>query len=188
MKIENNKALGITKSKTKVVNAFSALLQLYTFEELTITRICQEAEVARVTFYRNFETKEDILRLYIRALADDYFEKIKSVGRFDNQSLAHGYFEYWKQERELIDLLSKNNISNLLLDEFSLVESYLSDIRKGNPLLDQLGLTESTVHYFHAYNLAGLWRMIFVWAGRGYHESVEEMTSIYLKCINPNIQ
>lgn len=188
MKFKNLGALNITKTQSYIVSAFLYLLQRYKFEEITVTRICQDANVARVTFYRNFQTKEDILRLYIRMLVDDYFSKIKDTGNFDHENLARSYFKYWREESDLIELLNKNDISSLLLDEFSSAKPYLSDIRIENSIVCQLELTEVGLYYFHAYNHAGLWRLIFLWNDRNYRESIEEMTSIFLKCINPNIK
>ena len=57
---ENAQAL---RSKCALVAALYQLMERDTYQDLTITQICQEAEVTRQTFYRHFQTKQDVLAL-----------------------------------------------------------------------------------------------------------------------------
>lgn len=183
MKILDEKTLNMAKTEYLIINAFLMLLKRYSFEEVTVTQICQNANLARVTFYRKFASKEDVLRLYMRGLVDEYFSKIRSTEVLTLESLARSYFTSWKEKSGLIELLSSNKISNILLDEFTRIEPYLEELNIKYTILSKFELTDTEKYYFHAHNVAGLWRLIFLWANRGYRESVDEMTSIYLKTI-----
>ena len=49
----------------------TALLQIMEgkdFEAITITELTRKAGVGRVSFYRNFESKEDVIRQYLGKL------------------------------------------------------------------------------------------------------------------------
>lgn len=42
------------------------------YSDITISQICQRAGIARQTFYRNFETKDDVIRYYLNHLISHY--------------------------------------------------------------------------------------------------------------------
>jgi AcrR family transcriptional regulator len=55
------------------------LLQLMgntAFNKITVTDITKKAGVGRVSFYRNFDSKEDVLRAHLDKITDDFMEKI----------------------------------------------------------------------------------------------------------------
>lgn len=47
------------------------------FNSIKITEITRRAQVDRKTFYRNFESKEDILIQYGDLLAQEFIKKLK---------------------------------------------------------------------------------------------------------------
>lgn len=63
--------LRITKSKEAFHQAFFQLLQDYDFEEMTITIICQKANMNRGTFYRHYATKDDLFNEIITMISSD---------------------------------------------------------------------------------------------------------------------
>ena len=55
------------RSQQELSQAFLLLMRQYTFQEVTITMICQEARLSRQTFYQMFTSKEDTIRFLIRS-------------------------------------------------------------------------------------------------------------------------
>lgn len=55
-------------TKHKIIVAFFQLLEKKHFSEITVTEIVKEAGVARATYYRNFDIKENIVNAYIEEL------------------------------------------------------------------------------------------------------------------------
>ena len=51
-----------------ITKALLKLLQEKPIEEISISELCKQAGIGRASFYRNFDSKEDILRTYIRGL------------------------------------------------------------------------------------------------------------------------
>ena len=49
-------------SKCLISDALISLIQESGFRQITITLLCERAQIARRTFYRNFDTVEDVLR------------------------------------------------------------------------------------------------------------------------------
>lgn len=50
--------------KKYIVDALFKLMDDYDYNEIKIVDITQRAGVSRATFYRNFKTKEDIIKYY----------------------------------------------------------------------------------------------------------------------------
>ena len=57
-----------------IIDSLFALMKKKKYEDISITDITNKAGVGRVSFYRNFNTKEDIIRAWIYNVRD--FSKI----------------------------------------------------------------------------------------------------------------
>ncbi|RBW42622.1 hypothetical protein DS885_15125 [Psychromonas sp. B3M02] len=184
MEIKDYKLFGITKTQASIVNVMLRLLQNHSLQALPITTICMEADVGRATFYRHFESKEDIIKLYLRVVTDRYFSIVQDISNLTIEKLAGTYFEYWSTEKAFIDIVYKNNMSMLLLEENQYIEKHIQALNSN--VFPQLSdeFTELENYYFHSFYFAGFWRLIFLWASRNYQETVDEMTAIFLKIHN----
>ena len=49
-------------AKDYIIEALLQLLKKHSFEDITVTDIANKAGVTRVTFYRNFNSKEEIIK------------------------------------------------------------------------------------------------------------------------------
>ncbi|WP_285946899.1 TetR/AcrR family transcriptional regulator, partial [Thomasclavelia cocleata] len=58
--IEKNKYV-----KKEITTALLNLLKEKNLEEITVSEITSKAQVGRVSFYRNYKNKEDILKQYL---------------------------------------------------------------------------------------------------------------------------
>ena len=57
-----------------IEEALLLLLEKKEYKAITISEICQKAGVTRMSFYRNFESKEDILRRWMKSITDSFIE------------------------------------------------------------------------------------------------------------------
>ena len=89
-----------TKTRRKLKDALKSLLMKYPFEKITISDICEEAMINRVTFYTHYHDKNEILEDSIRDI----------VLRIINPSLEE-YIKNSDKENAMVDLL-KNISSN----------------------------------------------------------------------------
>ena len=51
--------------KNQIADGFVELLRERKIQDISVTDIALKAQVSRISFYRNFKDKEDILRYYI---------------------------------------------------------------------------------------------------------------------------
>lgn len=62
--------------KKQITEGLFSLLRKKTFSEITITDIVNEANVARASYYRNFQNKEEIIEAYMDSLRDELMQDI----------------------------------------------------------------------------------------------------------------
>lgn len=107
---ENHQAL---QSQQMITSALLSLMTTYTYEEITITQICQEAQVSRQTFYRNFEFKNDILEFRLDNMIQGYFSTYPNNSTDTYQHL-YGLFVFLQSHKSILKLLKRNNLFFLL--------------------------------------------------------------------------
>ena len=58
--------------KNRIALAFVRLLKKREYHEITVVDIITEAQAGRVSFYRNFNDKDEVLRYYIASVTDEW--------------------------------------------------------------------------------------------------------------------
>ena len=66
------------QTKEWIIEAFIDLLKTKSFEEIKTTEICKKAQVSRNTFYRKFNSKNDIVEKIADNLIANYISQIQS--------------------------------------------------------------------------------------------------------------
>ena len=66
--------------KEYITQALLLLMQEKAFNMIRISEITTKAGVNRVSFYRNFSSKEDILHQYLREQFDQHFQQVALFG------------------------------------------------------------------------------------------------------------
>lgn len=102
-------------SKECFYNALKDLCRKYPYEEIRISQICMAAGFNRSTFYRNYHTKEDILKDKVTSLMTDYYEHCKENHFSTYQSLAYLFF-FYRKNGDAITLMHKAHMDDLLLE------------------------------------------------------------------------
>lgn len=64
-------SVGGRRVKKRITEALFSLLGRKAFSEITVTDIVQEAQVARASYYRNFESKEQVVEAAMDDLRDE---------------------------------------------------------------------------------------------------------------------
>lgn len=60
--------------KEYITDSLLSLIKNSTLEKITITDIIKKAGVSRISFYRNFNSKEDILEQYLTSITDNFIK------------------------------------------------------------------------------------------------------------------
>lgn len=107
---KNKTALG---SLDQIAQALTDLLERKNFDSISVSEICRASGVSRQTFYNLYSSKEDIV-IYI--LQGRYCSIPESNDTEPLKLICSEYAHYITDNRELLDLLTDNNIIYLLYD------------------------------------------------------------------------
>ena len=151
---------------THMTEALLSLMQNRNLDDISISAICDAAGVGRASFYRNFECKEDILRLYISQLFHSCIDSFAQEGTHQVNQQVGIIFAHFIQYRDFYRLLNERGLIYLIKD-------VIMDICGPKPGYSKL---EAYATAFVAYSLYG-W--IEVWFQRGMQESAEEMEALF---------
>ncbi len=154
------------RTRKWIFNATMKLLGKKPYDEIKIANITDEAGVARQSFYRNFDSKDDILRKYIEDMVEEYIvalqKECKEKG-FDAAALYRLFFSMMQQNRE--ELLTMKNASLMQIFYWA-VSCYAKDAEDHIPME-----ADSRVKY----QLGGIVTLAVDWINSGMTLSAEEM-------------
>ncbi len=149
-----------------ITDALLKLLQQKPINDISISELCDCAQVGRASFYRNFESREDILKEYINQMFQSWIEDHERRGEKSLNELIYSIFAHFEKHSDFYRLLQKRKLVYLLKD-------IIMDICGPRP---EHSNTEAYAKAFVAYTLYG-W--IEVWFQRGMQESPEEMANLF---------
>lgn len=147
-----------------LTNSLLTLLKEKEIEDISISELCDHAQVGRASFYRNFNSREDILKMYVNRLFDEL--DFESMDDLPLSSVIGRLFEHFEQHRDFYQLLNERHLIGLLKDV----------------LLNILGLKPELPKieaYSKAFAVYSLYGWIDVWFQRGMRESAEEMQQMF---------
>lgn len=82
--------------KQQILDAFMELMTQKSYMEITVTDLVTTAQVARVSFYRNFDSINDVIDTIIDELSDEYMEDIlPTLISNDERKWREFLFEYF---------------------------------------------------------------------------------------------
>ncbi len=166
----------VSRTKKDVIEALLMLMENDDFHAITITQIAQEAEIARRTFYLNFDSKEDVIRTYIRILMTEFHENVKANGIRDYETGVRSYFAFWKQHEKFLMLIKKAGLYRLLLNEY---ENTLMDLDHTDIPKDMQPSNPVSKRYAAVMIAASIWRMLVEWIERGMKDEIDDIASMF---------
>lgn len=142
------------------------LLHNKPIDSISISSLCSGAGVGRASFYRNFKSKEDILKIYINKL---FYEFVNDAASQNDQPLnvmVKLLFMHFEEHRDFYKILNDRGLIYLLKD-------VIINIYGAKP---EHSKTEAYAKTSVAYTLYG-W--IELWFQRGMEESAEELSDVF---------
>ena len=151
-------------------------LKFKKFEEITVTDICRRAQISRRTFYRNCASKEDLFLYSTDRLVFELL-KLEDLRMTDSVRLYTGFFRYWEKHKVFLDILLRNALFDMFLNEFIVVCNDALRYPLQEKSLERAGDRELSRRYSNAYMIGGLGQMLKAWTEEGFASSVEEIVS-----------
>lgn len=153
------------------------------YHEISVSSLCEQTDLSRKTFYRLFESKQDVLDSLIDRTLREYVRfslpQQLAVPGISPEMLS--FYYYWLEQRPLLDALSKNGISTQLYDRC--IRHVMTE---DTDIMTQLGAepgrdlgTESLIFY-----LSGLLTLVVSWHHENYRKTPEEMAAVTEKLLS----
>lgn len=158
--------------KTYLFTALLLLMEQNDYQNITVTDIAKKAGVSRMTYYRTYSSKEDILIQYFNDAAQELFEQFRNRRNITLYELNVIFFTFFQKHKNLIPLLRKANLMELIFQNFiqNLELFYLEIL--GNDHMDA-----STNYHIH-FIAGGLSLALIPWIERGCPETPEQMAEL----------
>lgn len=157
------------KVRTKIIQALLTLLETQNFSEITVTNIVRTAGVARQSYYRNFQSKEEIIEAFFLSLQAEVTRSFQ-----ENQIRDYGS----QCATIILRALLKNRDAILTLHRagFSLHNHDLINARIEYIAGD---MPANSVERYQLYCYSGaIYNAAFVWLQNGAVEPPEDIAQV----------
>ena len=148
-----------------ITGALLSLLKEKPMQDISISEIVDTAGVGRTSFYRNYETKEDVVKKHIVKLLEKWDQDYKASGKDSNAELYGSLFKHLKDNADFYLLLKKRYLMHLFLEGF---------LEKFGPKPEYANMWAYTT----AFITYGTYGWIEEWINRGMQESAETMAKL----------
>ena len=144
--------------KNEITKALLELLNEKDLKEIKINEITTRAQVGRVSFYRNYQDKEDILKQYLERIIKEW----KLQDQMPFELIMKTLFEHLMAYQDFYTLLYQKDLFYLFRN--TLKKLIVQDHQLSNPEA-----------YAVAYMTYGIYGWIKEWIARGMQESPEDI-------------
>lgn len=148
--------------RESITEALLILMKKKSFAQITITEIVQKAGVGRVTFYRNYSSKEDVLVSALNEAGRQWWDAFQAAGRCD---YVEALFAHCMTVRDIALLLYKHGLMHLL---FQNINETLGPEEGDSELLS----------YQKSYLAGCVFGVLNEWVGRGMSDSPQKMSEL----------
>lgn len=163
------------RSRQWLVEALLQLMETTPFRKISITDLTRKAGVSRLTFYRNFESKEDVLRLHYREVFQKYLEHLEQERITTPRDALELCYRDWKSEEHEIGLVLKNHLEQLIYEPF---EEYLEVLLTKYRIGTRLSRNQKR------FLVGGLYFSMLDWVEHPQHTTPEEQAAEILSMLN----
>lgn len=157
------------------------LMNLYRYEEISVSDFCAFAGIPRKAFYRYFSSKDGALYALLDHTMLEYEAyRAPNVGR-EAKSLLQDmecFFTFWKKQKLLLDALEHSGLSGILMER---AINNVTGVQLKNLLPEENARFREHVIRF---SVCGIMIMMVNWHHDGYQESVHEMAQIAMRLVS----
>lgn len=163
------------QSASRIVDALVELLHEFCYEEISISDITKKAGVSRITFYRNFRSREEVMLTFISQVTDQVQAAVgKENTEFRLQPYIETVLETILPYAYVVDRLYEAHLGELVQSFF---DRYLLTTPVNSGLLD---ISE----YERCFLAGGVYTVMLMWIRGGAKESAQEIAALCSRMID----
>ena len=172
---KENQRVAISKQLLKA--GLLKLLQKKHISKISVSELCQEAEINRTTFYRHYETPNDILM----EIASDYIKEFRNFSSSTN--ISHDLYNEIAQlcrflyaHADMAKLLIRNNTNDGITKIFQeLCDDFVG---KRKILYKGVPVDDDTLYLFSSFFSVGMYTLISQWLIEDIAKTPEEIANL----------
>lgn len=173
----NGKERIAEQSRTWLWESLEKLLHQKEFSKITITEICDNAELARKTFYNSFKNKEDLLVYHCKKIVNQYFKELQNIPN-DQRTLEETlktFLYFWWNYRDLLLLLKQQKLFSVLINTWlNTASKRYNSFNVSWHMSPDNDNTEET-KYLMGFILGGLTNVLSMWFSNKNPKSPDKM-------------
>lgn len=151
-------------------------MQEQPYDSITISDLCQQAEIPRKAFYRYFSGKEGALYSLIdhTLLEFEAYSSAMAPSRDRPwQENLEVYFHFWMDQRVLLNAVVQNHLSHVVVSQSIKCALSAQGVPKKYRRWQTMDIEEKAIQFI----LSGLMAMVIAWCQAGFRESPAEMAA-----------
>lgn len=159
--------------KNQIVEGLFQLLNSTSFSKITVSELIEAAHVARASYYRNFDSKEDILDYYFEQLVRQRKTERATTDIWTVEFAKSGFtasFALFLREKEQITLLLNNGLSSYF---YEMIYRYVIDLAGDMP-------ANSPDRYRLNIFAGAIFSVLSEWLLSGAKESPQQMAALVI--------
>jgi AcrR family transcriptional regulator len=155
-----------TYVKKQITAALLALLKEKSLSAISISELTSKAEIGRVSFYRNYQSMEDILKQESDRLIKEWGRLYESNPESSPETLFPSLFDFYRDHKEFYTTLYDAGMSSIMM------ETIINTIH----ITPEMQNLEAYMKSFWAY---GIYGWMIEWIRRGMQESGNELLTLF---------
>lgn len=155
-----------TYVKKQITATLIDLLKKKSLSEISISELTDKAGIGRVSFYRNYQSKEDILKEESNRLIKEWGKLYESNPESAPETLFPSLFDFYRDHREFYTTLYNAGMSSIMMETIVGTIQITPDMKN----------LEAYIKSFWAY---GIYGWLLEWIKRGMPESGKELSFLF---------
>jgi len=165
------------RTRAWLLETLLELLESKDYSEITITELTEKADIARQTFYRNYDSMDDILLSRLNEIVDEYLEKV--FRNLESRKDPDWDFEVkqliylWQRNEKIFRALQKAGLDYQVMEK--LLHLFTRFHMKAQNLMEL-----NDKHQFLVYYLSGgVFMVLNKWFENDMKFPVDQLTDLF---------
>lgn len=155
------------RTQIRIKQALLYLMQREKYDDIQIKQITELAKVSRMAFYRNFSTKDDIIKCFIETQYNEFVEAISENNTQELEDLLKVYFGYFYDNPHVLNAVITAGVEGIVLkSQTQYFQKFFNAAIVDIPEMPD---------YDIAYYSGAVFAILLYWCRKGYDMSVDEL-------------
>lgn len=164
-------------TKKYIFEAYKSLLTTKKYEDISVCDICKRAGVSRMSFYRNFESKEDLTIKGFDSITQKIQKEVNQKNNVNVYNVVRECFAIFKDYKDIIGSLKHTEIFQ------SIIAKSTTDLQEKF----NIDYINKSARYAPLFYISAVYFVIINWLKCGAVETPDEMARLVTPLINPHI-